>query len=74
MNDLSNKDFEAGLVPGIASSPASSHILKTFFVSNQFPKWKDLPQCSRMLSIGTSLQFLSKPLPYLTAGNAILSS
>lgn len=40
MNDLSNKDFEAGLVPGIASSPASSHILKKFFVSNQFPKWR----------------------------------
>lgn len=35
MNDLSNKDSEAGLVPGIASSPKASHILKTFFVSNQ---------------------------------------
>lgn len=35
MNDLSNKDFEAGLGARIASSPASSHILKMFFVSNQ---------------------------------------
>lgn len=45
MNDLSNKDFAAGLVPGVVSSPASTHILKTFFISNQtyFPNGKICP-------------------------------
>lgn len=53
MNNLTNKDFAAGLVPGVGSSPASSHILKTFFISNQtyFPNGKIcsiVPECYRV--------------------------
>lgn len=59
MNDLSNKDFEAGLVPGRASSPASSHILKTFFVLNQiyFLNRKIFPSVPECYQLGLVCNF-----------------